>query len=401
MTNKNIVCGVDVHKDFFVATLLLEEGKEVKEYKLDREDILEFKGWIEENSCESVAIESTGVYWVPIYVALEDNIKVIVANPQQVKQIPGRKTDESDSEWLAKLLKSDLIKPSYIPERDTRELRDLLRLRTKVIQTRTDFKNRIRKVLERANIRLASVLSDLFGKAGLKILEGLTSGKDIEEIVESIDKRIDKESVKEAIRGELSDNDIFVLERCISMIENLDEEIAEIEKRIAGLTKGMNKDLERIMSIPGVGKQTAQEVLAEISDVSRFPSAKHLASWAGLAPSVYQSGGKNLTGRTRKGSKWLRKTMYQVAQGASKSKSSKLRDFYLRIKAKKGYKVAIVALARKIICIIYHLLTKGECYTEEGVQKRIEKLPSLKTKEFEIRKAIHTLQKAGYTVSER
>jgi transposase len=255
-----------------------------------------------------------------------------VANSYQVRQIPGRKRDESDSEWLAKLLRGNLIRPSYIPDKSIRDLRDLTRLRTKLIQIRTDFKNRVHKILERANIRLASALSDIFGKTGLEILNGLISGKEAKDVAESIgNKQVDREKIEEAIRGNLSEIDLFLLEHCMRMIEMLDFEVVEIEKKIAERTERMKRDLEIVTSVPGVGKTAAWEILAEIGDISRFSSAKQLASWAGLVPSVYQSGGKNLTGRT--GSEWLRKIMFQVAQGASRSKTA-LRRFYLRIKAK-------------------------------------------------------------------
>jgi len=361
MTNKNIVCGIDVHKEFLIGTILGEgDNKKVERYETDHESILKFRDWLRENRCERAVIESTGVYWVPVFLALEGVVDIVVANAYQVKQIPGRKTDESDSEWLAKLLRGNLIRPSYIPERNIRDLRDLTRLRTKLVHVRTDFKNRVHKVLERANIRLSAVLSDLFGKTGLQILKGITSGKSLDEVIGGIkNKRIDKKEVEEAIKGNLSESDVFLLEYCVKMVEILGSEIAEIENKIEERIKGMEKELKIVMSVVGVGKTAAQEILAEVGDIKRFPEDKNLASRAGLAPSVYQSGGKNLTGRTRKGSKWLRKTMFQVAMAASRNKKSELREFYLRIKAKKGHKVAIVALARKILCIIHHLLTTG------------------------------------------
>ncbi|MDY6965272.1 MAG: IS110 family transposase [Halobacteriota archaeon] len=271
-------------------------------------------------------------------MALQNEIDIVIANSYQVKQIPGRKTDESDSEWLAKLLRSDLIKPSYMPEKEIRDLRDLTRLRTKIVQTRTDFKNRVHKILERANIRLATVLTDIFGKTGLEILNGLISGRELEELIEGIGNwRIDRERIEEAISGNICECDMFLLEQCMGMIEMLDSEVVKIEKKISERTDTMKSDLEIIMSVPWVGKTAAWEIFAEIGDIDRFSSPKELASWAGLAPSVYQSGCKNLTGRTKKGSKWLRKTMFQVAQCASRSKTS-LREFYLRIKLRKGTK---------------------------------------------------------------
>ncbi|MCS4541378.1 MAG: IS110 family transposase [Euryarchaeota archaeon] len=308
----NKFCGLDVHKDFFIATLLSSE-KETRRFENNTEGILALKEWLKENKCKKVAMESSGVYWVPLYVALEEGFKVIIANSYQIKSIPGRKTDTLDSEWIAQLLKNNLIKPSYIPKKKIRELRELTRLRAKLVQNRTAFKNRIHKVLERTNIKLASVLDDIFGKSGLEILQGIMQGEKIEEIVERngrIKKK--KEEIIKAIRGELSKVDVFILKECIEMIKAIDEKIKEIEAAIAKLV--CKKQLKILCKVPGIGKNSAPTIIAEIGDPKRFPNQKKLTSWSGLAPSVYQSGGKNLTGYiTKKGSKWLRRIMVEVA----------------------------------------------------------------------------------------
>jgi transposase len=345
-------------------------------------------------------MESSGVYWVPLYLALEDaGFNVILANALQVKGIPGRKTDQSDSEWLAHLLESDLIKPSYVPEKQVRELRELTRLRVKLIATRTAFKNRCHKVLNRVNIRLGSKLSDVFGKAGREILEGLMEGKAIDLILEHTNnkwllKRGDE--VKAVVKGVLSQSDIFILKECVDMVRQVDERILRVDGQIEMLVDERNIDI--VASVPGVGRKAAAAITAEIGDASRFANGKQIASAAGLAPSVYQSAGKCFTGGiTRQGSKWLRRIMVEVAHTAVKTRDSKLRDFYLRVKARHGAKTAVVALARKMLTIIHHLLVNGERYIEESYSKTLRVGRKL-VLDVCLEDMIVVLRNAGYVV---
>lgn len=366
-------CGVDVHRDLLVATIFDGVSKESKRFTNDAGDINCLRDWLKEHGCSRVAMESSGVYWVSLYLALEDaGIDVSLANARQVKAIPGRKTDQSDSEWLAHLLRSGLIKPSYVPERRVRELRDLTRLRVKFVATRTSFKNRCHKVLNRVNIRLGSRLSDVFGKAGTEVLQGLMEGKTIDEILDNTENRWllkRRDEVEEVVKGVLSQSDIFVLRQCVDMVKQLDAKIRRIDGRVDALVD--EREMEIVSSVPGVGRKSAAVITAEIGDARRFPDGKTIASAAGLAPSVYQSAGKNLTGRiTKQGSKWLRRIMVQVAHSASKAKGTKLRRFYLSVKARKGAKTAVVALARKMLTIIHHLLVNGEEYVEDGYEKK-------------------------------
>lgn len=365
-------CGIDVHRDLLVATILSDSSKQTKRFVNCTDGIHAIKLWLKEGACNRVVMESSGIYWVPLYLALEEsNFKAILANALQVKGIPGRKTDQSDSEWLAHLLRSDLVKPSYVPEKRVRELRELTRLRVKLVGTRTSYKNRCHKVLNRVNIRLGSKLSDVFGKAGLEVLNGLMDGKSVDAILKDTNNKTLKKKADEiqaVVRGILSQSDIFILKECVDIIKQVDEKIVRVDGQIEMLVDERSIDI--VSSVPGVGRKAAAVIMAEIGDVSRFATGKQIASAAGLAPSVYQSAGKCFTGGiTKQGSKWLRRIMVEVAHSAVQARDSVLRDFYLRVKDRHGSKVAVVALARKMLTIIHHLLVNDERYVEEGYSK--------------------------------
>lgn len=324
-----------------------------------------------------------------------------MANARQVKAIPGRKTDQISSEWLAYLLRSGLVKPSYVPEKRLRELRDLTRLRVKLVATGTAFRNRCHKVLNRVNIRLGSRLSDIFGKAGLEILEGLMEGKTINEILEHTENRWlrkREEEIREVVKGILSQSDIFILKQCVDMVRQVEEKVLEGDSRIEALVNERN--VEIVASVPGVGRKSAAAITAEIGDPHRFEDGKKVVSAAGLAPSVYQSAGKNLTGGiTKQGSKRLRRSMVQVARSAVKARDSRLRRYYLRLKARKGDKTAIVALARKMLVLIHHLLVNGEEYVEDGFEKRLRGSRAVQFRGVPLEDMAEVLRESGYVVS--
>jgi len=275
-------CGVDVHRDLLVAAILGEGWTETKTFENSMEGVDALKKWLGVHGCGHVAMESSGVYWVPLYSALEEaGFDVVLANARQVKAIPGRKTDQASSEWLAHLLRGGLIKPSYVPGRRLRELRELTRLRVKLVQTRTAFKNRCHKILNRVNIRLGSRLSDVFGKAGMEVLEGLMQGKAIDTIIEQSKSKLLKQrrdEVVEVVKGSLSQVDIFVLKECVDEVRHLDRRIRRVDARIQGLVN--KEDTKLIAKVPGVGKTSAAVIMAEIGDPKRFESGKKLASWA-------------------------------------------------------------------------------------------------------------------------
>jgi transposase len=394
-------CGVDVHRDGFVAAILSSGGCETKKFVKDLEGIEAFKAWLRENKCKAVVMESTGVYWVPLYAALEGMFDVKLANAQRTREKLGKKTDKVDSKRLASLLRGGLIEACYVPGRKIRVLRELTRLRTKMVQNRTDYKNRVHKVLQLCNVRLGSKLRNVFGKAGMEVLEGLMAGKGLNEIVSRSKSRVLKErrkELEEVVRSGLDEEEIFVLRRCLRMIERLDEELGELDARISMLIRDREEDVRRISRVPGVGQVSASAILAEVGDPKRFEDGKKISSWAGLCPSVYQTANKNLTGRIKQGSKNLRRIMVQVAHAATRCRDSRLRLFYLRVAARRGRKKAIVALARKILCIIHHLLVNGEDYVEEG----FEKLPRLRlgglVARIPLEEMAEALRSAGYVV---
>ena len=346
-------------------------------------------------------MESTSIYWVPLYLALEESgFDVVLANAHQVKGVPGRKTDQSDSEWLAHLLMSGLIKPSYVPEKHLRELRELTRLRVKYVQNRTAFKNRCQKVLNRVNIRLRSKLSDVFGKAGMEILNGLMSGKTVEDILEHTEsKRLKSrcDEIKTVAKGALSENDIFELKKLTETINHLNEQIHDLEARIETLAN--KEDVEIVSSVPGVGARSAAAILAEIGDAKRFSNGKQIASWTGLAPSLHQSAGTVILGSiTKQGSKWLRWSMVEVAHSAVRVRDSRFRVLFLRVMAKKGKKTAYVAVARKMLTVIWHLLVNGEKYVEEGFQKKVRVGKVAYGGHVPLEVMAEVLRTAGYTV---
>jgi transposase len=403
------VCGVDVHRDLFVATVLCSQSKETRRFVNDADGINNLKDWLKTHQCSRAVMESTSIYWVPLYLALEEGgFNVVLANAHQVKAIPGRNTDQSSSEWLSHLLKGGQIKPSYVPEKRVRELRELTRLRVKLVQSRTAFKNRCHKVLNRVNIRLGSRLKDVFGKAGREILNGLMAGKTVEAILEQTENEWLKkkgEEIKAVATGALSEEDIFVLKELADVITHLDEKIRRVEARIGTLVckqdaKVANeRDVGIVSSVPGVGRCSAEAIVAEIGDVKRFADGKNLASWAGLAPSVYQSAGKFVTGAiTKRGSKWLRRVMVLVAHSAVRVKDSRLRAFFLRVMARKGKKTAIVAVARKMLTVIWHLLVNGEKYVEETFKKTVRKTKVAYGGHLPLEEMARILRSAGYAV---
>lgn len=398
-------CGIDIHQAFLMATMLdLAGTKDTRRFSTCIEDLLSLREWLVDNKCQRVAIESTGVFWIPTYTLLEGKVETIIANPLQIKNIPGRKNDTLDSEWIAEICLNGQIKPSYIPPKEIREIRELTRSHVKLTQARTAFKNRAHKVLSRAGIHISGVLTDIFGKSGQIILNGILNGKTIDQIfVEIKSKRIKikKTEIKESLKGELSQNDIFVIKQCLDSIRFLDQKIKEFDSKINHNLKGMQKEMEILMSIPGVGFTTAAAVMAEIGNIDVFAQPKKLVGWSGLAPSINESAGKSSNGHiTKKGNKFLRTILVLAANSIAIGRPNKLKFFYQRIKAKKGHKKAIVALARKLVSIIHHLLKFKEMYSEEEGKQKKFKLPKfIPLKDFSIDDMIGILCEAGYSVN--
>jgi transposase len=350
-----------------------------------------------------VALESTGIYWYSLYSTLEDHIEVIVANPYLIKNIPGRKTDIADAQWIAQLALNDLIKPSRIFPKNQREIRNLTRSREHLVNNRTMLKNRVHRVLESASIKLSSVLADIFGKSGLHIVQGLVAGTDLDTILASISNekiRAKEPELRNAIQHNLESSQILIIDQCLSLIDQITCRIDELDVEIGAQMNDREKDLKIAMSMPGIGKISAMTILAEIGNFEEFITPEKLAAWSGLTPSVYQSADHLKTGPiTKRGSPHLRRIMVEVAQAAVKTKNSRIRSFFLRLKMKKGYNKAIVAVARKILCILWTILKKREVYCEENVPKK-KVVITLKSSRnsLSIQEAIEILARAGYMI---
>jgi len=403
---REIACGVDVHNKFIVATILSSDGLKLQDrFDTNLEELLKFKDWLKENGCHKVALESTGNYWLPIYHVLEGSVNFILANAYQIKHIPGRKTDTLDSEWIAEICLKNLISPSRIFPRDRRELRSLTRTRESLIKVRTKIKNRVTHELEAACIKLSSVLSDIFGKSGRHIIDGLLNGMDLEKILESIPSkrvRVNKEEIRGIIQASLSPSQIFLLRSHLNMIDSITEQIEEIDAMISDQIFSRNEDMRIALSMPGMGFVSASTILAEIGDFRDFSSPNKLAAYCGLVPSVYQSAGKLINGHiTKHGSPHIRSMIIEVAHAIIRTKrNSKLKKFFLRIKARRGAKIGVVALARKVLCILYHLLISQETYQDDLLGKpRSNKHSSVhSTIPMSLDEMIRTIIKAGYEV---
>jgi transposase len=398
-------CGIDVHRDTLVATILdgQSEEKQTQKFQNTLPGIECLKQWLTQTQCQTAVMESTGIFWVALYLTLEEaKFRVMLANAYRVKGIAGRKTDQSDSEWLAYLARAKLIKPSYVPTKQLRDLRLLTRLRTKYIQNRTQYKNRCQAVLSRVNIPISTKISDVFGKSGSELLEGLMAGKSVVNILDATQNRwliAHREEILEVAMGTLSANDVFMLEQLTDTIGHLNVQIAKVDVRIEGVLN--EADLRIVSSVPGVGKTSGASILAELGDVSRFESGKQVSAWAGLAPSVYQSAGVTVLGHiTKHGSRWLRRSLVEAAHGAIKVKDGVFRRMYFRVAQRRGKKTAVVAVARKLLTVIWHLLVCGELYVEEGFSKKPLKVRSDGLLGgLSLEGMVGVLRRAGYTVS--
>lgn len=402
----NVVCGADIHQRFLVATILCRDGRKwTKRFLMNVNGLLDFKAWLMSYGCQKVAVESTGRFWIPVHMILDGTVDVIVANAYKIKHTTKKKTDLKDSEWLAELCLNDMIEPSRIFPKEDRELRNLTRAREAYIRDLSKEKSRVHHVLESCSIKLSSVISDVFGKSGMHILNGLMNGVSIEDILKGIpDKRVrDKkaEELREALMGKLEVSAIILIRQSLQIINQFNMRIEELDQEIRSRIASKPMDLKIAMSIPGIGIVSAYTILAEIGNYLDFKTPEQLAMWAGIVPSVYQSADKLITGSiTKQGSKHLRWILVQVAYAISHKKGGKLKKFFLKIRAKKGHLVAIVALARKVLCILYHLLVNQEMYEEDGLAARKDALILKKTDRQipPIEEMIRYVVQAGYEV---
>jgi transposase len=381
-------CGLDVHKRVVVGCLITpgkagQPQREVRSFSTMTRGLLELSDWLQNAGCTHVAMESTGSFWKPIYNLLEGTFKLLLVNAQHLKAVPGRKTDVKDAEWIADLLRHGLLRPSFIPSRPDRELRELTRYRTALVQERAAEVNRVQKVLEGANIKLASVASNVLGVSGRAMLEALVAGhEDPRELADFARGRLREKraALEEALVGRLGAHQRFLLKVQLQHIDQLDATIEALGQEIDIRLRPFKEAAERLMTIPGVGERGAQVLLAEIgADMSRFPTAGHLASWAAVCPGNHESAGKQTSGRTRKGSPWLKAILVEAAQAASRTKTY-LGAQYRRLAARRGARRAAMAVAHTILLIAYRLLKDGGTYRDLGVdyfdqrdRERVEK----------------------------
>jgi transposase len=334
-------------------------------------ELLALADWLTEHAVTHVAMESTGVYWKPVWNLLEEQFEILLVNAQHIKQVPGRKTDVKDAEWIAQLLQHGLLRGSFVPCTPQRELRELTRQRRQLIQARASVANRIQKVLEDANIKLGSVATDVLGVSGRDMLQAIIAGQDDPKVLAELARRRLRAKIPQlqlALRGRVTDHHRFLLRLLLDEVTHLEGLIARLSVRLQEVMPApFVEAVQRLATIPGIDERAAENILAEIGiDMDQFPGAGHLASWTGMCSGNQQSAGKRQSGRTTKGNRWLRATLVQVAWAASHTKATYLAAQYRRLAARRGKKRALVAVGHTILVIIYHLLKDRTTYHELG-----------------------------------
>lgn len=368
-------CGLDVHKESVVACVLTcqEDGqahKELRRFATFTDDLLQMSDWLHEKGCSHVAMESTGVYWKPVYALLEGGFEVLVVNAQHMKAVPGRKTDVKDAEWIADLLQHGLLKASFIPAEPQRDLRDLTRYRLTLIQERARLVNRLCKLLEEANVKLGSVLSDVLGCTGRLILHALVDGEtDPEKLADLALAYLPQKraSIAHALRGRFREHHRFLLQELLDAIEYHERAIGRLDAQIAERMHPFEETIQHLDEITGVGRTCVEVLFAEVGwEMTPFPDAEHLSSWAGLSPGNHESAGKRLSGRINQGNRYVKVALVQAAHGAAHTKDTYLGSQYRRLKQRLGSKRAAIAVAHSILVIYYHMLSTGEPYHDKG-----------------------------------
>ena len=393
---------LDVHKASVTACVRVWEGRELTEhlaeFKTTVHGLLALRDWLEALGVQQVAMEATGVYWKPVWAVLEDRFELMLVNARAVKQVPGRKTDIKDAQWLCQLLEAGLLRASFVPPKPIRTLRNLTRYRKATIQDRNREAARLHKILEDTGIKLDCVASDILGVSGRSMLDALVSGTtDPEVLAELVKGKLRKKipALREALVGRFEDEHALVVSQILAHIDFLDEAIDrlsdEIEERIAPFAP----QRELLMSIPGVKQRSAEVLIAEIGvDMNAFPTPKHLASWAGMCPGQNESAGKRRSAKTRKGSKWLRATLGESANAAARTKGSYLAAQYGRLHARRGHAKAITAVGHSILTAAWHMLQTGELYRDLGGDYFTRQNPDRLTKRL-----IRQLEALGHQVT--
>jgi transposase len=401
MEEKHARCaGLDVHRKQIVACVRLAEGKQVKRevrrFETTTSELCKLADWLEEAGCTHAVMESTGVYWKPVWHILEGHVELVLANAQHVRNLPGRKSDMNDATWLAELMAHGLVHGSFVPPEQIRELRDQTRTRAQLVGEVRRHLQRIHSVLLDANIQITGRISDMLGRTGRAVLDALVAGQTDPEHLAGLCKRIKtpRAELVEALRGHVTKHHRQILALHLRLIDSLRAEITELEAQIQEQLRPFQEDCERLHTLPGVSFVLAAVLLAEIGpDMHRFPTAGHLVSWAGLCPGLNETGGKNRSSRLRKGAPWLKAVLVQAAWGAVRTKDCYFRALYYRIKARRGPQKAIVAVAAAMLRAFYIMMRDRVVYRDLGP----EHFPRLDKNKL-IRRHLHRLRELGVQV---
>jgi transposase len=370
-----ICCGLDVHKESVSACVILPDGKdeqyEIRVFGTFTDDLMRLREWLLEHDCPVVAMESTGIYWRPVHNVLEEAVQVVLVNARDIKNVPGRKTDIGDSKWLAGLLRHGLLKSSFIPPQIVRQWRDLTRLRKKYVQSAGDYRKRTHKLFETANIKIDSVVSDLFGVTGRNLMQLLVADRELtlSEIKTCVRGKLKGKEAElfRSIQGFFTNHHRFVLKMILQTIATLEAQIEALDNEIRRMMKGNEALIDRMKQAPGISDVSACDILAEIgSTLDSFPTDTALVSWSGLCPGNNESAGKRKSGRSPVRKHHLKSIMIEVAWAAVKKKGSYFKDKYYRLKARRGAKKAIVAIAHRILLGIYHVIKDGAEFRDLG-----------------------------------
>jgi transposase len=366
--------GLDVHKDVVVACVrLAEDGgatHEVRRFPTTTRGLLDLADWIDSCECTHVAMEATGVYWKPVWHVLDGHVELVLANPAHIRNVPGRKSDVNDAVWISDLLAHGLIRASFVPPISIQEVRDLTRTRKQLTREIVQHTQRIQRVLEDANLKLSSVIADVLGVSGRRILRGIIDGEMNPETLAALGSerlRASRAELIEALEGNVTNHHRFLLRQHLRMVEELEKTVQEFDGRIEAALRPFRDDVERLMQIPGISRLAAQVVLAEIGpDMSPFPTVGHLISWAGLCPRLDESAGKHRSTRLRKGAPWLKPVLVQCAWAAGRTRKSYLQAQFLRLKSRRGPKTAAVAVAASMLTAAYFILRDKGDYRDLG-----------------------------------
>lgn len=397
-------CGLDVHKRTVVACVLITHAdgtvqRQVHTFATMTADLLALSDWLRGWGVTHVALESTGIYWQPVFNILEDDTRTIVlVNAQHLQRVPGRKTDIRDAEWLADLLRHGLLRASFIPPAPIRDLRELTRYRKTLVQEHTDEVNRLHKVLESANLKLGAVATDILGASGRDMLAALLAGERDPEVLAGLARgklRAKLPDLRRALVGRVKPHHLVLIERILAHLDFLEQSIAQVQEEIDRALAPFEEAVVLLDGIPCVGRTAAAAMVAEIgTDMSHFPSHKHLTSWAGVCPGNKQSGGKRLSGKTTKGSPWLRAVLGEVAQAIARSPGTYLHAQYQRLARRRGKHKALMAVAHSVLVIAYHMLKDKRPYSDLGADY-FDKLDTARLQ----RHHVHRLEQLGFTVT--